>query len=636
MKDISIIIVNYNVRYFLARCLDSIFNADHQGLTLDVFVVDNASVDGSVEMIREDYPQVKLIASEENLGFAKGNNLALRQMQSRYALLLNPDTLIEEDTLRICYDYMESHPEVGALGVKMIDGTGKFLPESKRSLPTIWNSTTKLLGLADLFPKSKLFNSYALGHLDENETHDIQVLCGAFMFMPTEVLDKVGLLDEAFFMYGEDIDLSYRILKAGYKVHYLPETKIIHYKGESTKKSSLNYVKTFYGAMSIYVQKHYQGTTGKLLAFMINIGIMLRAGLSVLRRSLQRLLPVVTDAVFLLIALFYFGQFWASYRYRDPDYFSHASFNQNILTYAVVLPLALAFLGYYKKYTWVKRLQGIVLGGIISLAIYALLPESYRSSRIILIFAVLISILSTFLTSLFFHKRKEDEKKIIIVAQEDHAAEILQNLDRLNVPYQHLGNVQPDENLDGNYINNITALDEVVRVLKADEVIFHAEDMSMKSIMNQMVKLGSKVRFKIAGDDHLSIIGSNSKNNAGELYSIGVEYNLADAYHIHIKRSFDFLASLGCILLSPILLFANGFKIVAYFKHMLEVLIGTKTMVGYVEPSSSYKNLPLIKQAIIPIAIDSEQPREVNLIYARDYSVWKDAETFIKNLNRLA
>ncbi|MEZ4985741.1 MAG: glycosyltransferase family 2 protein [Saprospiraceae bacterium] len=239
---LSIVIVNYNVRYFLEQALLSVRKAI-RAIDAEVFVVDNNSVDDSVAVVREKFPEVKLIANADNPGFSIANNQAIRQSKGQYVLLLNPDTVVEEDTFEKCIAFMDAHPEAGAVGVRMIDGAGKFLPESKRGFPSPWVAFAKSFGLSALFPTSRLFNHYHLGYLNEMETHEIEVLAGAFMFMRRAALDKAGLLDEAFFMYGEDIDLSYRIVLAGYKNYYLPETSIIHYKGESTKKGSLNYGK---------------------------------------------------------------------------------------------------------------------------------------------------------------------------------------------------------------------------------------------------------------------------------------------------------------------------------------------------------------------------------------------------------
>ena len=243
---LSVIIVNYNVQHFLEQCLKSVFKSI-QNIEVEVWVVDNNSVDGSVAMIKEKFPNVKLVALKDNLGFSKGNNLAIKQSKGKYTLLLNPDTLVEEDTFKKILKFMDSNPIAGGLGVKMVDGKGNFLPESKRSLPTPSVAFYKIFGLSSLFPKSKRFGKYHCGHLDKNNNHEIEILSGAFMLMRKEALDKVGLLDEDFFMYGEDIDLSYRLIKGGYKNYYFSDTRIIHYKGESTKKGSVNY--DFYKAV---------------------------------------------------------------------------------------------------------------------------------------------------------------------------------------------------------------------------------------------------------------------------------------------------------------------------------------------------------------------------------------------------
>ena len=203
----------------------------------EVFVVDNNSVDGSVEMVQDRFPWVMLIANKENTGFSVANNQAIKESKGEYVLLLNPDTLVEADTFEKTVGFMDAHREAGGLGVRMVDGKGDFLPESKRSLPTPEVAFYKIFGLSSFFPKSKRFGKYHLGFLDEKNTHEVEVLSGAFMMMRKKTLDEVGLLDETFFMYGEDIDLSYRIIKGGYKNYYFPEARIIHYKGESTKKA---------------------------------------------------------------------------------------------------------------------------------------------------------------------------------------------------------------------------------------------------------------------------------------------------------------------------------------------------------------------------------------------------------------
>jgi Predicted glycosyltransferases len=283
---LSIVIVNYNVRLLLEQCLLSVRKAT-EGVEVEVYVVDNVSTDGSLEYLIPLFPEVRFIANAENVGFSRANNQAIRQAKGEYVLLLNPDTVVGEETLKNVLRFMDEHADAGAVGVKMIDGSGRFLPESKRSLPTPWNSFSKMFGVASIFPKSPLFGKYRLLYLDKNEVHKVEVLCGAFMMMRSEALAKSGLLDETFFMYGEDIDLSFRILHSGYQVYYLPET-IIHYKGESTKKDSLRYVKIFYGAMVIFFWKHYPNYS-KLFTVFIKLAIGLHAMLFVLKFPLLKL-----------------------------------------------------------------------------------------------------------------------------------------------------------------------------------------------------------------------------------------------------------------------------------------------------------------------------------------------------------
>jgi hypothetical protein len=244
----------------------------------EVLVVDNHSADGSVEYLRPRFPEVTFIENKDNPGFAKANNQAIRISSGEYVLLLNPDTVIGEESMRSLCFFMDEHPEAGGIGVKMLDGHGAFLAESKRSFPSPWVSFCKIFGLSKLFPSSPLFARYSLPYLNKEKQHRVEVLAGAFMFLRREALDKVGLLDESFFMYGEDIDLSYRIVQGGYVNYYIPE-RILHYKGESTKHGDIKYVKAFYGAMLIFYRKYYPHS-GWLMSLLIRLAVLLKASLS--------------------------------------------------------------------------------------------------------------------------------------------------------------------------------------------------------------------------------------------------------------------------------------------------------------------------------------------------------------------
>jgi len=272
---LSIIIVNYNVKYFLEQCLCSVEKAIAH-IEAEVFVVDNNSTDGSVAYLKNKFSFVHFIANADNVGFGKANNQALQYCTGDYILFLNPDTIVAEDCFTKCVSFFKKNKDCGALGIKMIDGSGTFLPESKRAFPSPMASFFKLTGISALFPTSPVFNQYSLGFLDEFSNHKVDVLAGAFIMTTNTVIQSVKGFDEDFFMYGEDIDLSYRIQKLGYNNYYFAESSIIHFKGESTKKGSLNYVKMFYSAMSIFVKKHYKGSTAKVFSIVIQLAIILR------------------------------------------------------------------------------------------------------------------------------------------------------------------------------------------------------------------------------------------------------------------------------------------------------------------------------------------------------------------------
>lgn len=275
---LSIVIVSYNVRTYLEQCLQSVQKA-LEGIEGEVFVVDNHSEDDSVAVLRADYPWVRLIESPENVGFARANNLAIRQSEAEYVLLLNPDTVVEEDTLRQSLAFMDAHPEAGGAGVMMHNADGTLAPESRRAIPTPWVSCLKMLGFT---------KRYYMSHLPWDQPSQIEVISGAFCLLRKKALDKIGLLDEAFFMYGEDIDLSYRLLKGGWQNWYLPYS-IIHFKGKSTQKSDYRYVHIFYQAMLIFFRKHY-GHLSFFYTMPVKMAIYFRAAIAlsdILRKKLH-------------------------------------------------------------------------------------------------------------------------------------------------------------------------------------------------------------------------------------------------------------------------------------------------------------------------------------------------------------
>ncbi len=282
---LTVIIVNYNVKYFVEQCLDSL-NRALEGIESEIYVVDNHSKDNSVKYLRERFKDITIIDSNHNLGFGRANNIVIKQTNSEYVLFINPDTFVGEEVVKRSLDFLDSHPDAGAVGVKMINSNGTKAMESRRGLPTPMTAFYKMCGLCSLFPKNKRFAKYYMSYLDWDNPHQIDIISGAYMMVRRSTLDKVGFFDENFFMYGEDVDLSYRILKEGFKNWYLPET-IMHYKGESTKKTSFKYVHVFYQAMLIFFRKHYNHLTF-LITLPIKTAIYARASVALVKMLLDK------------------------------------------------------------------------------------------------------------------------------------------------------------------------------------------------------------------------------------------------------------------------------------------------------------------------------------------------------------
>ncbi|CUS98935.1 Glycosyltransferase, GT2 family [Candidatus Kryptonium thompsonii] len=303
--DLSIIIVNYNVKDFLENALRSIEKAI-EGISAEVFVVDNASEDGSVEMVKQKFPWVKVIANKQNLGFAKANNQALKIAKGKYILLINPDTIVQEDTFKVLISFFESHPECGMAGCKILNPDGTLQLACRRSFPTPWVAFTKMVGLSTLFPKSKIFAKYNLTYLDPDVITEVDAVSGSFMMIRREVYEQVGGLDDDFFMYGEDIDWCYRIKKAGWKIYYVPLTQIIHFKGESTRRSNIDEIRVFYDAMRIFVRKHYREFA--LLGLILKVGIVVRGLIAMIGKFIKSYWDMVVD-VFVVLISFMVGEF---------------------------------------------------------------------------------------------------------------------------------------------------------------------------------------------------------------------------------------------------------------------------------------------------------------------------------------
>lgn len=633
---ISVIIVSYNVRYFLDQCLHSL-SKSLEGISSEIFVVDNHSSDSSVELVQTKYPLVKLIANLENVGFARANNQALALAKGGHILLLNPDTLVREDTLRLSLDFFNTHSDAGALGVKLIDGTGQYLPESKRGLPTPWVAFCRLSGLGRLFPHSPLFNSYYLGHLSADTDQRVDILCGAFMMISAQVLAKVGPLDDSFFMYGEDVDWSYRIQQAGYTNYYFAGTSIIHYKGESSHRDSWPYLKHFYQAMSIFAAKHF---TGQKFWYrvLLRMAIGFKGLVSLLSSLLHRTGSFLLDVIILAIGYYALKEAWERFYHHD-NYF-YPPFYDYVLIPGLAVFFAFAFSSggllspAPEPSRLLKRWFGLSIAVLIT---YALLPLQARPSRALL----LLSLVFTFfylIIHLAIKKqvvKKSYAAKLVIVGSEEEYLRVRDFLDSLRITYRWLGH------LDTVPPFSAQLLADYCTAYHVDELIFCSRSMSFSQITEAMSVLGKPYRYRIASVESDHIISSSSSRKPGELYTYAIRFPLQDVTQRLNKRIFDVVIALALAAASPVLVWIYACK-KQYIRNLWLILSAKKTWVGYNLADRNLASLPVIRPGVLECSLkysfydlQAELLHKLNVIYAREYDVWVDLDILIKGFFQL-
>lgn len=644
--QLSVIIVNYNVKYFLEQCLFSVLKAC-RSIAAEIIVVDNNSTDGSRELLEEKFPSVYFIWNAANTGFAKANNQALKNAKGEYILFLNPDTIVPEDCFEKCIAFLQSQSHAGALGIKMIDGSGKFLKESKRAFPSPLTSLYKLSGLAKLFPHSKTFARYHLGHLPVNETHEVDVLAGAFMLIPHAVLKQVGSFDETFFMYGEDVDLSYRIQKAGYKNYYFAESTIIHFKGESTRKGSLNYVRLFYSAMSLFVKKHYSGTKAGVFNLLIQTGIFLRAVLAFTGKLLLKIGLPVLDAAIIFMSFWAIKFLWNTYIRQDVNY----SPNMLIIAFPVftfIFLIASYYSGLYDKgYKQSQLTRSTGVASLVLLSGYALLPESIRFSRGILVFGIVMAyIIMSVLRWLFIRsnlltniEEDEEQPQTIVVASASDYETINTIMQEAGMPERVLGRVESTGVNTTAALGNISQLKHLIKTYPVKEIIFCEDGMQFKDIIEQVQQLPHHIKNKFHATGSSSIVGSDNKDTSGNIVSVNKKYNIADPINRRNKNLLDAVTAILLLLIFPVHFFTQK-KPFHFFKNLFAVLFMQKTWVGYAVKN----NLPGLKEGVLtstslPVILN-DLPQESLLLsdewYASSYKISTDIKKILRGYKYLS
>jgi len=638
MVDVSVIIVNYNVKDLVDSCISSIYKANDNKYNIEIFFVDNNSIDGSSGMISSKFPGVIVINNETNVGFSKANNQALRNVKGKYVLILNPDTILEEGTFDKLINFAGKDKRIGAVTSKLILANGKLDSACRRSFPTPSVAIPRIIGLSKLFSGSKFFGKYNLTYLDENKTYEVDSICGAFMFIPKMVLDKVGLFDEDYFMYGEDLDLCFRIKKEGYKIFYFPEVTTIHFKGESTRKTNLSYVNNFYGAMNIFVRKNFTGAS-RVLSLILQFGIYSRSTFSYFKRFFRYMMFPIFDVIFLYLS------FILSVKLRF-DIFPNQEYLFIITIYVLVWLFLLLLLGLYTKKNFLslkKSFNAVIIGFFVNSSITYFFNEYAFSRGVILsstVFAVLFLLMwrASVRSYLFFVSKNIllNKVNLLIVGEE----KMNQNVeDKLNSKYNifHLDEIATKK--------NISELGEIIQIRKIDEVVFTGNYFSNQDILNLMWDFRNRnVRFKIFPSGKELILSKLNTNSLDEINLIEIEYNINNKLNIFLKRIFDIvLSTILLITVYPVMLFlknvfkASFSKPVSKLFFLPKVFTGEYSFVGYpvwlISENKHYigkKGLTGLIQLNYYQGMSDGEMENFNLFYTRNQSLLLDIEILLK------
>ncbi len=654
--DLSIIIVNYNVKEFLQNLIHSIEKAT-LNITKEIIVVDNASDDGSNEFIKNNFPQIKLIANNKNLGFGKANNLGLKETLGKFILLINPDTIVAEDTLEKMIEFFRKNPEAGLAGCKILNPDGTLQLACRRSFPGPWTSLTKVTGLSSLFPQSKIFARYNLTYLDENQSYEVDAISGSFMMMRREVYEKVGGFDEQFFMYGEDLDICYRIQKAGFKVFYVHTTQIIHYKGESTKRSSLDETKVFYHAMHLFVKKHFSSSF--LVELILRSAIVVRSVFAFIGVRKLIFLSIILDFLFFDLCLLIAEKIYLSLSiWRGFPGFAKPI----VYTIPAIIQILASFtIGNYKKDK--LSVSKTLIAIFISLPILASLTYFFKSfafSRAIVLITYAFLIISIplwriFAKLIFKVGLIDDSSKVyrtLLVGLDEGAVQIGKKLRKKKADRRSVvgligfSNKNIGEKIDSfEIIGTDQNIKKVLRENKINEIIFSSDSLSYNKMMEIVGKCQNEnVEFKIVGSNLDFIVGKTAVTMLDDMPLIELNYNIVKPQIKFIKTIFDYSIALPSLfLIYPFIYFKKKItKTQSDFTKFIlgfpQIISGKLSLVGP-QKNEDDKNLFLGKKGLTGYwyieSADTEESNKMDFFYAKNQNIWLDIDILGKSITKM-
>lgn len=656
--DLSIIIVNYNVKEFLLNLLQSIQNAKND-LSLEIIVVDNASDDGSVELVKEKYPDVNLIVNKTNIGFGAANNQALKIARGKYFLLINPDTIVKENTFKEMINFFEKNPSTGIAGCKVLNPDGTLQLACRRGFPGPWTSFTKVMGLSRLFPKSKLFARYNLTYLDENQTYEVDAISGAFMMMRRELYQKIGGFDQQFFMYGEDLDLCYRAQKSGYKVFYVHTTEIIHFKGESTKRSSIDETKVFYDAMHLFVRKHFSSSF--IIESILQSAILFRKLIAFANVYRLAIFSMFLDFFFVALAVWgaeqlYSKENWHGFpQFSKPWVYFVPAFLQLIISLTN---------GTYKRKS-LSTLKTIVslFYGFIVLSSLTFFFKQFAFSRAVVLITYIILIfvfpLWRIIAKVFFKIGLESDTRKSRTLIVGNINKLLELTSKLKSDFRNLyhvigfiGLTRKDIGQNVGAYKVLGTLDNIKKIIsdeKIDKVIFSSDGISFDQMFSVVASSqGENVEFMVAGKELDYLVGKSSITMLDDIPLLKVQYNISSFAHRITKQIFDFCFSLILILLLiyPLIYLFTKFtsKKNSFFQFILGIPKVIKGEMSFVGPlnNSYYGELYVGKQGLTGLWYvenadfnDSEEIKNLDLFYAKNQNIWFDLEILGRTFSKM-
>ncbi len=683
--NLSIIIVSYNVSSYLRQCLQSIYQSNKPG-TFEIIVIDNYSHDNSCLMVKDEFADVKLIQNKQNAGFSKAVNIGLEVSRGKFICVLNPDTLIRDDTFTVLLDYLIKHPNVGCIGPKILNPEGDIQLASKRSFPRPLIAFYKLIGLSHLFPKNRHFGKYNLTYLNDNNIHSVDAISGSFMLFPRAVIKEVGMLDESFFMYGEDLDFCYRIKQAGHDIIYNPYTNIIHYKGESVKTAPYDMIDIFYQALYKFYNKHSgEFSTWNLAKYFIHIGIYLRQKLAYFRQYVSRITSFTLDSFAILFSFTSAIYIWYPYYYHEivtlSSLWSHWLL---ICDFFLCWLISAYWLQLYKK-------DFLSYGRVVIVAVLAVLLSA-ASTYFIAVFAysravlLITFLLTTFITTgwriavyLLYRYGKIKLKnhvplfsrRAVVLGTENESMRIGHLLQY--TPEAHFiltGYIDNENHSDTElFLGRITHIKGLIKNNNINEVIIPEKYMQIRDLINLINKLSDvNVNFKMVPTGEERLIGKGIVENFSGVTLMDIDLAFLDKIHIFNKRIFDIILSSFLILLTlpiqcyyilaqkfykisiwsinntslKIVQFQSKIQIFQQLPYLYKILTGSLTFVGSQMVPTSQENpklilkpgltgLPHLKHSKIEVA----SIRKFENYYAMNYSVVFDIEILLKSIFKI-